>query len=352
MKIIFNCFILIIFTSCLERKCENSDKECLHKKVINHQARKYSFYKKFNEAPLTNKVFSAPKELLDFVNLDNRKLDLPHRTKKSKDFDKIAKLTQAALDELPPIVKSKFAHKLIGIFLLEGLGSTGFTDMVKDQNGKTQGAFIILDSGVLAQRDANSWASWKENTPFETGDLKIELKIEEEENNNIKNAIQYILLHELGHVVSINSQIHPPWDRDEKDINIKEYPYTMLSWKKEQEKLIGQLENTNKLYVPYKTLNFYHGKKLSNNQMLVIYTLLNLTNIPTLYGAMNAADDWAESFVTYIHTVLLKKPFDLKIKTGETVIFKHELCYFNNQCKRKTEYLKNYFNSSSQKTGK
>ncbi len=328
--------------------CNDQDKACLKKKVLNHRARHIDFYSNYLDKPVSDKVFHAPKELIDFVNLDNRKIDIPNRAYKSKYFDKIAPLTQRALDELPNVIKSKFSSKLIGIFLLDDLGSTGFTDMAKDSDGNIKGAFIILDAEVLAKRSANQWASWKENTPFTEGELKVSLKIENNENDNIKNAIQYILLHELGHVVAINTDIHPAWDREDDQLDLSKYPFTALSWSLKDKELISQFQRVAPKYRPYKTLNYYYGERLDNSEMIPIYNFLSLTNIPTLYGVMNTGDDWAESFVTYAHSVLMKKPFKLTIVKEDKVIYEHQLCYFNANCPGKLKYLENYFNSSSQ----
>lgn len=49
------------------------------------------------------------------------------------------------------------------------------------------------------------------------------------------NAIQYILLHEPGHVLSVGSGVHPAWFSESRSIEQSaSYPFLTLSWKIDQ----------------------------------------------------------------------------------------------------------------------
>ena len=52
------------------------------------------------------------------------------------------------------------------------------------------------------KRAANEWATWKESSAF-SGNIsyRLEAVIEEKESDDRIQAIQYILLHEIGHMV-------------------------------------------------------------------------------------------------------------------------------------------------------
>lgn len=55
--------------------------------------------------------------------------------------------------------------------------------------------------------------TWKENTPFkDSASYRLDARIEADSDDNRKNAIQYILLHELGHALTVGTDIHPPWN--------------------------------------------------------------------------------------------------------------------------------------------
>ena len=107
---------------------------------------------------------------------------------------------KAAIADLPAAIWGLFSERLVGVYFVEGLGGTGVSDYVFDQNAKPVAAFIVLDAAVLKQQRANAWATWKENTPFKADPrYRLDARIEADGNDNRKNAIQYILLHELGH---------------------------------------------------------------------------------------------------------------------------------------------------------
>ncbi|MEK6705202.1 MAG: hypothetical protein AABZ06_05390 [Bdellovibrionota bacterium] len=86
---------------------------------------------------------------------------------------------------------------------------------------------------MLQKRNANEWATWKEQTPFKKdAGFELEAKIEDNINDNRKSAIQYILLHELGHVISVNEYFHPPWGVYPDSLkNIEQYAFFNESWK-------------------------------------------------------------------------------------------------------------------------
>ena len=37
---------------------------------------------------------------------------------------------------------------------------------------------------------------------FQAGDIKLQIQIERKRDNTIDNALRYILLHEMGHIIS------------------------------------------------------------------------------------------------------------------------------------------------------
>ena len=85
-----------------------------------------------------------------------------------------------AIREMPAAVIELVDEKLMGIFLVEDLGGTGFTDYVFDDQHEAVGAFVVLDVKVLT-RMANAWATWKENTPFvDDADFDLQTRIEDQ----------------------------------------------------------------------------------------------------------------------------------------------------------------------------
>ena len=88
---------------------------------------------------------------------------------------------------------------------------------------------------------------------------------------------------------------------------------------------------------------YYWGARLKIEDSEALYTKLEKTNYPTLYAATSPADDFAESFVTYIHSVMMKKPFELNIKKNGKIIKKFELCWGTPRCRSKENIFKKIF---------
>ena len=55
--------------------------------------------------------------------------------------------------------------------------------------------------------------TWKEGTPFKKDPtLAIDARIEPAATDDRRRAIQYILLHELGHVIAAAGKLGPSWE--------------------------------------------------------------------------------------------------------------------------------------------
>jgi molybdopterin-binding protein len=58
---------------------------------------------------------------------------------------------------------------------------------------------------------------------------------------------------------------------------------------------------------------YYFGAKLPAGQMVATYESLERTNFVTLYAATHPADDFAEAFASYVHGVLMGRPWEISI---------------------------------------
>lgn len=344
-KLIVLFFFIFPLLSCTNKyeSCDKSDYRCLQKLMNNHVIKKMSYWEKFHNVPINERVFVAPKEVIQYIDLDNQKngfQNKPFAPKVTKDFMKDIK---SAIDEIPSTVKTLLDKKFIGVFLVNDLGGTGYTDRIFNEKGEAVASFVVLDYRVLQKRSANEWATWKESTPFKSDPTySIEAIIQPKESDNRKYAIQYILLHELGHVISVNKNFHPPWGLPPSHIqNIEKYKFFNESWRVEDNNYISKFDSTT--MPKRKRVIYYFGAQLESNQMQQIYSGLENTNFPTLYAATKPGEDWAESFVTYIHNVLMKKPFLIKLKKKDKVIKEFKLCWGTPRCAKKEATLANLF---------
>ena len=289
--------------------------------------------------PPEKRIGPAPPTLVEYLTLDNDAggfKERPRAAELSPDF--LAEV-RGALDELPPSVKRILGKGFGGIYFVEDLGGSGYTQYIR-QDGRPVGAFIVLDAALLARRGANEWATWKESTPFVPETIHgLEARIATDVQDHRRGAIQYILLHELGHVLSVTARAHPPWTYSPKDVPAaEEFPYFKLSWRIDRDKDRYQ-SIFDAAFGERDKVVYYLGPKLRARDMVSVYRQLEQTNFPTLYAATHPADDFAEAFANYVHVVLLKKPFEIQLVEGGRTVKTYGPCWQEKRCAEKRRML-------------
>ena len=96
----------------------------------------------------------------------------------------------------------------------------------------------------------------------------------------------------------------------------------------------------------FKSVRYYIGddQKIDATNKLALYRSLAKSRFPSLYGVTNVWDDFAEGFVIYYHTKILKKPFSIELNSSrESLIFKS--CLQTNKCKGKEAIFKKIFSN-------
>ena len=319
--------------------CDDLDKACLQSAFDRHPVRALASWKAALARPLVDRIGNATADLIDYVRLDNLINAYPERPRATEVNPELLRDTKAALAEIAPDIQALFKGRLAGIFFLENLGSTGYTEYIRNRAGQRVAAFVILDAGVLKPFNANAWASWKENTPFKPGSgYVLKALIEDPSHDNRKNAIQYILLHELGHVLSVGRNIHPPWDLPQRPAPKGTYPFLDLSWTAVPgtDALTSRFDDA---FPQRKDVVYYWGAKLDGAQMVATYSNLEATNFPTLYAATRPGDDFAEAFASYVHVVRLGRPWRITIERDGQAAKVIESCWNQARCAHKRRLL-------------
>ncbi len=308
-----------------------------------HPVRKLDTWKEVMDRPLVERVEIAPAPLVEYLTLDNVLNGFPDRPRAMEANPRFVADVKAALADLPLEVNLLFVDRLAGIFLLDDMGGTGFTDFVVDAAGHPAGGFIVLDASVLQKYTANQWASWKENTPFKPdAQWRLDARIENAPQDTRRNAIQYILLHELGHVLSVGGIMHPSWVLEPKEVQTPDaYPFFHLSWRID--------EQSNRFITPFDSafpqrvnVGYYFGAKLAGAEMSPTYANLAKTNFPSLYAATRPGDDFAEAFASYVHVVLMGRPWEITLSRGGEAVQVFKACWEEPRCAEKRKLLEGW----------
>lgn len=228
----------------------------------------------------------------------------------------------SALRELPDIVRKRLRENFLGVYFVSGAGSSAVTDIVVGPDGEFHGIAIALDVDAVYRRDANEWASWRENMAFSPTGYRVAVRIAATDEDNRKNAIQFLLLHEIGHVLSAGGGFVPDWWLMPAETGATEdYSFLPLSWRIAGDGVAVPLPGDD--FPLRRQLAYYGVAQLSADDIMPAYRCLLSTGFFTMYAALSPGEDFAESFATYVHTELLQKPYFVRIYHGERLLLQY-----------------------------
>lgn len=317
-------------------------RELLSRQYAAHPARSAATWSGWLEKGLHEKVRPAPEMLVDYLCLDNTINGYDQRPQAARPGSGFADEVFAAVDGLPPAIKAHLRQYVLGIFLVTDLGTSAYTEVLRDGAPRATG-FIVLDVQAL-NRTANAWASWRESTPFAPHPgLECQLRIEPAARDLRRNAIAYIILHELGHLVGVATGAHANWWHEGDPAT---YPFSAISWRQGTDGLSSRWD---KEFPDRARVRFYAGPQalLPGEQRLAIYTGLARTDFVSLYAATGIYDDFAETYAMYVHVVLLGRPWQLTVLNAGRPLMTMAEPILQERCGRKRRFVAALFAEDS-----
>ena len=304
----------------------------------NHEARKLHSYIGWRQMPLFMRVLPAPEILVDYLRKDNELNGYPQIPVSKKCDTFFMDDISGALAELPEAIKRHISDHLVGIFTVSNIGTTGYTEIMDNFDVNRLG-FIVLDLDYL-KRSANDWATWKENSPFRSqGSCRIKATIEPKESDNRKQAIQFILTHEIGHLLGAVNQVHPNWFNGGDP---EQFAFTKISWIKKENKVLSKFDPQ---FILRKDIGYYRFDKspLSSDRILDCYRQLEGTDFSSLYAATNMWDDFAETFVIFVHNFMQKKPWKIEIFKNNSFLKTYNTSLMGDRGRVKKKFMEDLF---------
>jgi hypothetical protein len=331
--------VCLCLTSCVRR----DSREDLSKQLSEHQARTVSVWADWQRKDIRERISPAPDVLVDYLRIDNSLNGYSQIPRPAEQWQSFADEVSQAIDEFPPEVKSHLNEHVIGIFLVTDLGTSAYTEVLKSFAHHHLG-FIVIDSHAL-DRKANQWASWRESTPFKpSAGIEAGVLIEPEDRDLRKNAISYIILHELGHLVGVAKGAHADWWAEG---NPADYAFASMSWVLRNGSLASKWDG---LFPDRSRVRFYADEKsqITGDKLPGIYTDLAKTDFVSLYAATGIYDDFAETYAMYAHVVLQKRPWQLTLpRDGKPAVTMTEPIQ-QERCENKRKFLATLFENTSQ----
>lgn len=330
-------FAVMLVWGCFPRAAH---KKALLEELTRHPARFASTWSEYSGKDIKDRILPAPDILLDYLLKDNTVQGYPQRPKKPNIDARFFSDILNAVTELPGPVRRHFNKHVTVVFLVEELGGSAYGELLRSAGGEKKG-FIVLDVGSL-NRKANEWAAWKENSPFTPkGCCRLAAKIEPEATDNRAAAIQFIFLHELGHLVGVAKGAHPDWLAGGDP---KTYPFSRMSWLTLEDGFKGE-SRFDDTFTNRTKLRYYAfaGASLSAKRINETYTQLLNTNFVSLYAATNIFDDFAETYAMYVHVVLQNKPWKISIMEYGKTVREITAPVLDERCHAKKRYVEALF---------
>jgi hypothetical protein len=316
-----------------------ADRNEIFQQLMRHPARRPATWSEWAAKPAAQRVAPAPPVLLDYLHKDNENQGWAERPTTAGVDPAFYIDVAAALSGMPEIVKRHFEAHAIGVFLVRDLGGTAYGEMLVE-DAKVRRGLIVLDVGSL-DRVANAWATWRERSPFSDSEsIQIEATIERDADDTRAQAIQYILLHEIAHLVGAAQRQHPDWN--DKNADPANYPFSRLSWRMDGKAPASRHDSAFPLSAK---VGYYKFKaaSLKSEDIERVYRQFGQSGFVSLYAATNMFDDFAETYAMYVHVVLQRRPWQLRIRQGDRVVMQIDRPILDERCKQKLEYFEKFF---------
>lgn len=304
-----------------------------------HPVRSIRYWKDSTPGSLESKLREkTPPEIIDYLIQDNRQSGWTNTPNPVVLSAAMKRDLLEALRGIPADVQQKVNQKLLGIFVVTDLGGSAYTDCVQDGKGKEVAGFVVVDITAM-DHTANQWATWKESSPFHwQGADKLEAIVEPFGGDTRVGALQYILLHEFGHILNIGSSLLPGWGQRPEALSIvPSMRFFNASWEVQGNQFASHYDDT---WKGRPKIRYYTSpeNQLTPAVALESYRHLTQTNFPTLYASTNPGDDFAESFVNYVHVVRMKKPWSISLSVGKERLTVHD-CWQEPRCQTKRKII-------------
>lgn len=253
--------------------------------------------------------------VLEYLISQNKGKDIKEKLSFSNQEQKVIEQLLNAIDKWPSNVSTYFWNHVAHIYIVDGLYSSGMADCMDDKD-----TFIIFLNKNILTKSPNTWITETEESSFKYQDEVENLEIKIEESDSTHLTAENIIIHELGHIVSLNKTLIPDW-RTSLNIN---HEYCS-----DEFKLRLRLDRKSKTDYLFNTITYYanDADKIEFNEYLDLTLLLEQTTYPTLYGATDNVEYFAELFYSHFHCNIQNRPYIITFTTNnyEKTIFQNGL---------------------------
>lgn len=244
-----------------------------------------------------------------------------------------------------------FADKHIyRILIVQGIHTTARIFQINNTD-----QFVIVVNEKVLTKDANTWMTETEELVFNYSIIeeseyslakeKLEVVIENENDNIL--TLENILVHEIGHAFGVIKGITTNFNQKIDScfkFNFFEKNYT--------NRVV--FETKNKYADDYKAMTYYADpfEKLSFLNYADLINNLEKTPFPTMYASNNHLEFFAETFYSYVHCELQKKPFKYILTDSNGNVTEVFNGITEERCAYERNIIASYFDNSDYESNK
>jgi hypothetical protein len=200
--------------------------------------------------------------------------------------------------------------------LIFGAPMSGTLAMLNKEPGRS---LVFLNSDLLNQ-SPNSWLVFKEKSPFKFDSGRVlRGKLAEPGEDIRKVLLEFVLVHELGHVVARAMEEDPTIGA-----------FLRLSWPRQD-----ALAATPLIHYPERVGN----EPLPDDKLEAYFDVIASGAFASPATVSNADEDFADSVATYMHTVLRGRPWELELERGGQRLRSLRSCWNEPRCSEKRRLI-------------
>jgi len=273
-------------------------------------------------SPLADRIGPAPKLVLEHLERMDGRDD--YEAYEPTEADR--QLTLRYLDLLPAWFDAMLKERLVGIYFVENLVGTAFTEFVLDK-ADTVHAFIAVNPAAL-RTGLSEWMTAREASCFSgaaTGGGAPSVFVD---CGTKYQALLYALVHECGHVADHVYHYTPYVEPliDELGLGVATTDFVKNVWA-DYAKPEARADFAGRADITFYSLG--GGPKIPMTDAAGLYERLANSPFPSLYAAQNWAEDCAECCTWYFFTDRLGERYQVGLRRGGTVEVAYEPIYWS-----------------------
>lgn len=302
-----------------------------------HPPLKQSYWSHLRRLPLDERIIPAPERLIKMLKLGGDK-----HVVSDSDPELIADIQQA-LNEFPEPIYQFLENHLVGVFIVSGLNTTAAVYNLPATLFRKPAGLIVINTSKMTH-SANAWHTNRiyrnfiqsESDATSTEMWSIRSQIDASPESSRQSMLQFVILHEAAHIYASTFGLEPAFYKAGESVDDK--PFAQFSWTSSSESKFDSV------FPERARLKFYQQMPdtFSHQDIPGIFRKLKKTDFASLYGTLNSAEDFAECFAIYVHTLLLQKPYVVEILKNQELHMTYEDPFADPRMLEKRRFLEQH----------